>query len=183
MVSSFKALAQQVFWSPPSVGFKINVDAAIDSSRKCFGVGIVIRDCQGDLIFVAAMFFDLLFGIEAAELTGILLGIRWALSLNLALVVVDFDALNMVRLCAGLSFTCSDLDNIVQDIHFLLEMYSWLSIAFVPRLGNNVAHCVVKWAVWNSSSCCWASSFPDWLLKLVKRETAPGVSCASCGSD
>ncbi|KAL5829614.1 hypothetical protein ACOSQ3_019082 [Xanthoceras sorbifolium] len=133
----------------------------------------------GALIFVAARFYDLLYGVEAAEFSAILLGLQWALSLNLAPVAVESDALNMVRLCCGFSFSYSNIDNIIQDVRFLLERHSFLSICFVSRLGNNVAHCVSKWAVGNPSSCCFDASFPAWLLKLARGEVVSGFVAGS----
>ncbi|KAH7571051.1 hypothetical protein JRO89_XS05G0244900 [Xanthoceras sorbifolium] len=121
-------------WSPPSVGFKINVDTAIDSPQKRFGVGVIIRNVLGVPIFAAARCFEVLYGVEAAEASAIV------------------------------------------DVRFLLELYPFFSVS--PRLGNFVAHGLAKWAVGSVSSCCWASSFPEWLLKLIRVDG--GSVCSSC---
>lgn len=36
--------------APPDGMYKINWDVAIDSKNMCMGIGIIVRDCEGQLI-------------------------------------------------------------------------------------------------------------------------------------
>ncbi|KAH7570943.1 hypothetical protein JRO89_XS05G0228700 [Xanthoceras sorbifolium] len=119
---------------------------------------VFIKDVKGVPIFAAARCFEMLCGVEAAEASAVLVGLHWAASLNLNPVLIESDALNVVML-------------------FLLELYPSFSVLFVPRLGNNIAHCITKWVVGSVSSCCWASNFPDWLLKCIRNDG--GLVCSS----
>ncbi|KAL5862339.1 hypothetical protein ACOSQ4_003635 [Xanthoceras sorbifolium] len=55
-------------WSPPSAGFKFNVDAAVDAASGRFSVGIVARDQWGCLQSAAALIFPSFFSVAARKL-------------------------------------------------------------------------------------------------------------------
>ncbi|KAL5754048.1 hypothetical protein ACOSP7_022268 [Xanthoceras sorbifolium] len=127
----------------------------------------------GLLVFAAGQFFDNFFDVEFAEAKPIQLGISCAYFLQLSRAVIEYDALNVVRLCCGAGISLAEVDNIVQDVIFLLGLNHSFSVAFFPRLENNVAHCIAKRAVSGCVSCSWSSSFPDWLLKLIRVDVCP----------
>ncbi|KAL5859820.1 hypothetical protein ACOSQ4_001116 [Xanthoceras sorbifolium] len=87
--------------------------------------------------------------------------------LNLSPVVIESDALNVVRLCNGLSFSLADIDSLGQDIFLCSSDSRVFSFVYGPRSCNSVAHSVAKWAVNSCSSVSWSSCFPVWLSKLV----------------
>ncbi|KAL5734643.1 hypothetical protein ACOSP7_032504 [Xanthoceras sorbifolium] len=156
-------------WKAHLSGFKVNVDAAVDVKMRCFNVGVIVRDTAGQPLFAAAKSFDYLFDVEVSEGRAILEGIESVVFLHLSNVIIESDALNLVKLCNGLLCSLAEVDNVVQDVQFLLGLHPSFSVAFVSRVGNNVTHCLAKWAVGNFSSCSWfVSSFPDWLLKLIR---------------
>ncbi|KAL5779745.1 hypothetical protein ACOSQ2_010482 [Xanthoceras sorbifolium] len=161
-------------WSPPSTGFKFNVDAAVDTASGRFGVGIVARDQWGCLKSAAALIFPSFFSVAAAEARAIFEGFKLAVSSNLSHFFVESDSLKIVQLCGGFSSTRCEVDSIVQDILYHFGCFAD-SLAFVFRICNNVAHCLAKWALRSSSNSVWFCSFPNWLLKLVKEDFCSSV--------
>ncbi|KAL5798070.1 hypothetical protein ACOSQ2_002890 [Xanthoceras sorbifolium] len=157
-------------WSPPSAGFKFNVDAA---SGK-FGVGIVARDQWGCLKSTATLIFLSFFSVAVAEARAVFEGFKLAVSSSLSPFFVESNSLEIVKLCGGFSSTRCEVDSIVQDILFHFGCFTD-SLAFVSRNCNNVAHCLAKWALRSSSNSVWFCSFPDWLLKLVKEDFCSSV--------
>ncbi|KAL5738056.1 hypothetical protein ACOSP7_030817 [Xanthoceras sorbifolium] len=62
--SNFSPQFPQVLLSllkPPTLGFKIDMDAATNSADNNFGVGVVVRDSQGVLVCTTALFFPFFF--------------------------------------------------------------------------------------------------------------------------
>ncbi|KAL5814340.1 hypothetical protein ACOSQ4_024981 [Xanthoceras sorbifolium] len=161
-------------WSPPSAGFKFNVDAAVDAASGKFGVGIVARDQWGCLKSAAALIFPSFFSVAVAEARAVFEGFKLAVSSSLSPFFVESDSLEIVKLCGGFSSTRCEVNSIVQDILFHFGCFAD-SLAFVSRNCNNVAHCLAKWALWSSSNSVWFCSFPDWLLKLVKENFCSSV--------
>ncbi|KAL5744461.1 hypothetical protein ACOSQ2_027577 [Xanthoceras sorbifolium] len=147
-------------WSPPSAGFKFNVDAAVDAASGKFGVGIVARDQWGCLKSAAALIFPSFFSVAVAKARAVFEGFKLAVSSSLSSFFVESDSLEIVKLCGGFSSTRCEVDSIVQDILFHFGCFAD-SLAFVSRNCNNVAHCLAKWALRSSSNSVWFCSFPD----------------------
>ncbi|KAL5752460.1 hypothetical protein ACOSQ2_022967 [Xanthoceras sorbifolium] len=127
----------------------------------------MVRNGNGILCAAASWFFCGGWSVEVAEATALLEGLKFAFSRNLFPLEVESDALNIVNLCKGVSHTRSDVDSIVFDVKFLLSSFDCISISFVPRSCNGVAHGVAKRVLFCNSSVVWLFSFSDWLLKLV----------------
>ncbi|KAL5830904.1 hypothetical protein ACOSQ4_016258 [Xanthoceras sorbifolium] len=154
-------------WSPPSSGFKINVDAAVDAASGRFGVGFVIRNHQGRLKAASSLVFRDFFSVVAAEAKAVLEGFRLTVASCFFPFCVESDFLQVVNLCSGISSSRCEEDSVIQDI---LSQFGSLvsSISFISRSCNFVAHSLAKWAIGVSLNSAWSCSFPDWLLKLVK---------------
>ncbi|KAL5746129.1 hypothetical protein ACOSP7_027275 [Xanthoceras sorbifolium] len=88
-----------LFGSLILLGFKVNVDAATNISECCFGVGIVIRNSLGCVVFAAAFFYLMFFNVEVSEARAILVGILCAGKKGFSLVCVESDA-SIVNLCS-----------------------------------------------------------------------------------
>ncbi|KAL5850133.1 hypothetical protein ACOSQ4_008146 [Xanthoceras sorbifolium] len=103
-------------WSPPSTGFKVNVDAAVDAVSSRFGVGIVIRDQQGCLKAASSLVFRDFFSVVAAEAKAVLEGFRLAVVSCFSPFCVESDSLQVVNLCSGLSSSRCEEDSVIQNI-------------------------------------------------------------------
>ncbi|KAH7575609.1 hypothetical protein JRO89_XS02G0162200 [Xanthoceras sorbifolium] len=73
-----------VRWSrPTSGGFKINSDAALNSSSKLVGLGAVIRDSNGNVMAACAKRLHLLCSAAHAEALALLCGVQLAINAGL----------------------------------------------------------------------------------------------------
>ncbi|KAK3228215.1 hypothetical protein Dsin_008077 [Dipteronia sinensis] len=74
---------------------------------------------------------------------------------------VELDAKVVVNWINSQTLLCSDIGNVVSDIHHLLELAHFESIVFIPIKANQVAHGLAK----NSLSCVedlfWLEDFPS----------------------
>ncbi|KAK2650809.1 hypothetical protein Ddye_018298 [Dipteronia dyeriana] len=83
---------------PPDRGFKINVDTTVDSYKRYFGIGVVVRNADGLPVTVVTKFFDVFFTMEVAEAQAILEGVLTAVNNCLWPSCIESDALNIVNL-------------------------------------------------------------------------------------
>ncbi|KAL5781729.1 hypothetical protein ACOSP7_006758 [Xanthoceras sorbifolium] len=150
-----------------SVGFKVNVDATTNISEGCFGVGVVIRNSMGLIIFAAAFFYPMIFRVEVFEAKTILVGILCAGKKCLKPFCVESDALSVVQLCYGVDVSRAEIDLIVQDISVFKARYGTSFIGYMHRSCNIVVHSLAKRAVICKVFSCWEAPFPAWLSKLV----------------
>lgn len=134
-------------WMKPPVHFlKCNVDAAIFSSKGYAGFGCIIRDHLG---YVIAATHGRLPGIQnpsLAEALGIREALSWIKSLNLSNILVESDALLIVKALNSFSpDSSSSVGLIVEDcISLALEIHCFFLFVFVRRSANQVTHALVK---------------------------------------
>ncbi|KAK3222245.1 hypothetical protein Dsin_009270 [Dipteronia sinensis] len=82
-----------VKWFPPCPGFfKINCDAAIDTTKLRVGIGIFIRDSNGFVMASSSQVFDASFSAQVAEAMAILMAIVFSNDCGLYPCVLKSDA-------------------------------------------------------------------------------------------
>ncbi|KAK3205554.1 hypothetical protein Dsin_019600 [Dipteronia sinensis] len=86
-------------WKPPSDGFyKVNINASLDVANHGIGIGLVIRDHQGFVMASSSQRLEVCFSPQIAEAMAIKRGIQFAFDTGLVLVVVESDALSVVKM-------------------------------------------------------------------------------------
>ncbi|KAL5779610.1 hypothetical protein ACOSQ2_010347 [Xanthoceras sorbifolium] len=136
---------QKVGWLPlVEAGFKLNVDASVDSAGDRFGCGIIVRNAAGNPCLAATSVFPGSLGVEIAEVKALEEGLKLAIVHNLLPLVVESDASNVVSLSNNSVSSRAEVDNIVQDIKILCLGFGLDPISFVPRCCNKVAHVLAK---------------------------------------
>ncbi|KAL5778514.1 hypothetical protein ACOSQ2_009251 [Xanthoceras sorbifolium] len=106
---------------PPAAVFKLNVDASCDVLSGCSGLGVVVRNVSGIVVFAAAVPLKFCGDVEVAKARAILAGIQLAAERGLLPLLVETDSLNVFRLCNGDLLSRSDVENIIFDIQFLMS--------------------------------------------------------------
>ncbi|KAL5741464.1 hypothetical protein ACOSP7_028196 [Xanthoceras sorbifolium] len=167
-------------WQPPvGLVLKMNVDAALNKSSGQVGLGIVIRNCYGDLVLAVGISSSYVFDVAEAEAKAVLEGVRLASARGLVPLCIESDSQCVVKLCNGISSTRCCLDNIIHDIQVLCRSLDIVSISHVFRGCNSVAHSIAKWALGRNSSTIWFSVFLPWLRKIVLSDVV--VFASPCG--
>ena len=156
------------FWVPPLQGFlKANVDAAVFPDGF-IGVGGVLRSYDGS--FVGACQHRLLgyFSPKTAELIAIREVLSWIKRLGYDQIVLESDALTVVK--ALLSSSTSDFSSfgsLVDDCKFLIAEMNSVSVSFVPRSANSVAHLIARAASTISDRMRWLSTPPQLIVHTL----------------
>ncbi|KAL5857273.1 hypothetical protein ACOSQ3_004731 [Xanthoceras sorbifolium] len=88
------------FWTPPpSLCFKLNVDASCDTVKGRVGISVVVRNEKGEAVFAAAVPVRHCGVIEVAEAKAVLTGLQLVSERGFFPLQVESDALNVIRLC------------------------------------------------------------------------------------
>ncbi|XP_030494821.2 uncharacterized protein LOC115710603 [Cannabis sativa] len=139
-------------WVPPiENNVKVNVDAAIFEASRQFGVGWVARDARGLLIHGHTKLFNVQATPELAEAVGIREALSWIKSSGLQQVVLETDCLSIVQALRSSIVMISTFGQVVNECKALLNDLRTISIYFIHRSANTVAHELARASV----------SFPD----------------------
>ncbi|KAL5826596.1 hypothetical protein ACOSQ3_018435 [Xanthoceras sorbifolium] len=135
------------------------------------GLGMVVRNAGGDVVLAAALSFKGGTSVVVGEAQAVLEGILLAGNRGFRPLLVESDCLNVVNLCNSNITVLCEIGNVVRDIKLALGWFEVLSIGFVPRVSNSVAHGIARWALGFNCSTIWSCNFPSWLVNLVSGDS------------
>jgi ribonuclease HI len=132
-------------WTPPPADTVwVNVDAALFSSTKRMGVGVVIRNHIGECL---AAHSELIPDVTAPELAEAL-AVRRALALTREegynKVMLATDCLSVVQRINNSTLDRSFLGVVIQDIKMEASKFTSYSFFHVPRKRNESAHVLAR---------------------------------------
>ncbi|KAM6584214.1 hypothetical protein CsatB_011216 [Cannabis sativa] len=128
-------------WQPPhGDSFKVNVDAAIFANTTQFGFGFVVRNSQGLLIEGVTKRFNGSATPEFVEALGVKEALSWIKRNQPTQVILETDCLVFVQALRSSIDMISMFGQVVNDCKALLKELQNVSIFFIRRSANKVAH-------------------------------------------
>ncbi|KAK3204209.1 hypothetical protein Dsin_018255 [Dipteronia sinensis] len=140
-------------------------DAALDLGRNCVGLGIIIHDCFGEVMAVAAMRVNAGYSPLVAEAVALLRGMEFAWDTGLHPAVVESDALGVInQVNSGCEHTrmfpnLSDVGLVIQNICSRMSAGGFLDVQHVSRNVNQAAHTIAKLALMLDEDRVWLEDF------------------------
>lgn len=142
-------------WVASDIGsLKINVDASVLDNADSFSVGMVIRNHQGTFIRGRTMKFNGRVQVLEAELVGILEAIRWSAEFQRHTITIESDSLCSVQAIKGRDQNQLEAGLLVDQCRDMLKSREWVSLSFVKKQANRVAHLLARLP-------CTLNSFTD----------------------
>ncbi|XP_015387366.2 uncharacterized protein LOC107177674 [Citrus sinensis] len=158
-------VSKQDQWCPPPVGYyKVNVDVAVHTEQQLTGLGVVIRNPQGQVIVAAVKSTKFQDNVTEAEVEAVKWGLEIALKLRLAAVIIETDCIEVANLANSKTSSRKEIVWTISDIHSYKEKFQSLSIQHVPRCCNNCAYSLAKRALRSSETVTWKDNFPPDVL-------------------
>ncbi|XP_075659274.1 uncharacterized protein LOC142629186 [Castanea sativa] len=131
----------EVAWTPPTFpSYKVNVDAARFMAQKAVGVGVIIRDHEGNFIAGLSQIFHAPLGTVEAEGKAFEAGIIFAKQMGIRDLVLEGDSLIVVQALKQVSNAPLTVSSLIYGI--LAECNDFRKVCFshVKRQGNRPAH-------------------------------------------
>uniref|UniRef100_A0A803P8Z3 RNase H type-1 domain-containing protein n=1 Tax=Cannabis sativa TaxID=3483 RepID=A0A803P8Z3_CANSA len=169
-IFAWKAINDALPVATSLVKRKLNVDAAVDTSRNVMGVGAVIRTSSGSV--VAALSKQLVGNFKSHEMEALALfhSLNWALQQQLSLSQVETDALMVATALQAPFNSKSAFNDILVDISCLLSFFPNVTVSHVKRTANQAAHGLVKFALGVDETCYWFEDIPHFIYSVIVDE-------------
>lgn len=132
-------------WSRPPKGvFKVNFDAALFENIGSAGIGVAIRDIEGEIITTLSQRIPLPFSVDMAEAMAACRALLFAQELSLSKVMMEGDCLRVVS-ALNSSVNCNTLyGNVVEETRRQACQIHFCRFIHLCRGGNKLAHALVR---------------------------------------
>ncbi|XP_023920453.1 uncharacterized protein LOC112031983 [Quercus suber] len=157
-------------WSPPPPGvFKINVDGSSSDIEESSSIGVIIRDCKGQIVAAFCKPLQSHYTAELVEVFALEQGIRLAQESQLSRVIFESDALTVINAVNDSAFGAPH-GHIIQDISHAQTSFSFCSFRHLNRDFNLAAHELAQFARRNRSVHLWKGVTPSFLVPFVQAD-------------
>ncbi|XP_060964189.1 uncharacterized protein LOC133033466 [Cannabis sativa] len=132
-------------WSRPGANtIKVNIDAAIFDSNGTYSFVCVARDANGHFVEAITRCRAGIVTPELAEAMGVREALSWIKQRDWQEAVVETDCLSVVQAIRSDLPLLSYFGSIVSDCKMFLEQLRGVSVIFIRRSANRVAHALAR---------------------------------------
>ncbi|XP_045831441.1 uncharacterized protein LOC123922796 [Trifolium pratense] len=133
-------------WQKPHTGrYKCNIDASFSVRQNKVGIGMCIRDDQGQFVLAKTEWMSPITNTDIGEALGLLSALKWVHDLQLENVDFELDSKNVVTSFHSKHNNVSELGDVIRDCVRLHKTYFRnSSVEFIRRQANEVAHALAR---------------------------------------
>ena len=132
-------------WRPPENNFyKVNFDVATFRSTDSAGIGVILRDCAGEVIGALSMPISMPQTVADVEALVCRQAVKFATEIGLTRVVIEGDSAVIVNALTMPNGDQTSYGNIIEDICALASGFQLVEFHHVTRACNSVADALAK---------------------------------------
>jgi ribonuclease HI len=163
--------ARQQRWSPPPTGLiKINWDVALNIKEGCIGMGIVARNCMGEVMGAKSVIRPIMVDPKIAEAMAALWTVLFCKEVGFIDVIIEGDATQVLDEINSpppyLSNTGQFTESIIKEINGLHTV----KFNHVHRELNGAAHALAKVAAEQKMNMEWLEKSPVCISNIIDRK-------------
>ncbi|XP_024041999.1 uncharacterized protein LOC112099126 [Citrus clementina] len=166
-MESSKAERAKQWKPPPKNWYKANVDAAIDNQRQRVGLGVVVRNDNGDIVAAAIKPSTFNGEVSFAEAEAIEWEMQVAGSAGITSVIFESDCQVAVDLANNRKGSKTEIFWVISEIKSRIKDFQEVKFQHTPRSGNVNAHTLAKIALKGSDSVVWLGNIPTQIRCLI----------------
>jgi ribonuclease HI len=161
-------------WTKPPLGWaKLNVDGSWSEDADIGGIGMVLRDDAGEIIFTACRHLPSCHIPLEAELQACADGLNLALLWSDLPIILESDCLMATKMITDLDLDRSHLAGLVKEVKELCCGKRTCRIVHISRELNGVSHSLAKFSRLNSCTEFWFRSGPDVSRLACNQDNTP----------
>ncbi|XP_042956310.1 uncharacterized protein LOC122292152 [Carya illinoinensis] len=159
-------------WRKPPVGrYKLNWDAALDTSRGLTGIGALVRDWNGKVLGSVRTYRQLNLSPLSAEAYALMVAIQFCKDHGFTNIICEGDSLQVVRKMKSFEEDWSQEGLIIEDAKTLLKSFSYWDIIHTKRDSNMAADLLAKDALNNVIDVCDLGLIPNCIAQVVSYDS------------
>ncbi|XP_042973040.1 uncharacterized protein LOC122304840 [Carya illinoinensis] len=155
---------------PDAMVCKVNWDAALDVKNKQVGIGIIVRDSEGEILAYLCSKLSIVVKAVVVEAYALRRAMFSYLELGLQKVMLEGDSQVVVKDTNDNVDIWADYVVIIEDTRRLMKNNMSWSVNFIHREANNLAHSLAKMALTCAEEIVWMEEAPPQIMSSVLRE-------------
>ena len=169
----FRQLPMAVEESCPLVGLvKINFDGAIFGASNMSGIGVVIRDSNGDVLASCSQKIRQAYKAEKIEALAAFKALSFAFELGFHSAILEGDSLGLIQALKSKERSLSPMGLLIEDVKVLANNFVRLLYSHVKRNGNRVAHSLDRNALCIPDFQIWMEDIPSHIVLILQFDVA-----------
>ncbi|XP_042992296.1 uncharacterized protein LOC122318762 [Carya illinoinensis] len=162
---------RDVRWNrPKELSVKANWDAAVDKKERNVGIGVVIRDEEGEILVATREHMSYVTDGAIAESFALRKAMEVCRDLNFNNILFEGDAQNIVNVVNVETKDMTRYGSVIEDVNSLLKGREKWSVSFVFREANEAAHVLAREALLFHSEIVWIEKVPDCIRSIIVKE-------------
>ena len=153
-------MTQQRWMPPPANLVKINFDGAVFSKENYSGVGVVIRDENGQVLGSCTKHLPQAY--SAMEVKAM------AAATGVTQIILEGDSLAVIKALREGEQLLSPIGLLLVDVRMLSQSFQKLFYSHSKREGNSVAYSVARYASSIPNFLVWMENVPPRIQSLVQ---------------
>ena len=145
---------------PPLLNLKVNFDGSVFRDDNRAGVGVIIRDWNGQVVMYMAETFPLPFLVTAMEVIATTKALLFANDLDLPSIVLESDSKITIDALAGENSSLAEYGHLVDEAKELAKDFMYIEFSHVLRQKNSAAHNIARHARHVSEYSVWMEDVP-----------------------
>ena len=136
-----------VKWHPPNHPlYKLNADAAVLNELNATGMGMVVRDWEGNVLAAMSKRFLAPLATLEAEAKSMEVAVQFAWEMGFKEVVCETDSLGLYQMLLGTTEAPTCIETIVTSILLLTQNFRCILFNHVKRQDNKPAYILAQFA-------------------------------------
>ncbi|XP_042980176.1 uncharacterized protein LOC122310347 [Carya illinoinensis] len=161
-------MSKVVRWHPPPSDFmKLNIDGAAFPKHSVAGVGVVLRNHNGEVVVACSKVEKEVSSTEFIEAVALLRDLQLCIQWGVPKLMFETNFLILVNALNENSECLIDFAFILQDIRRLMAAFQEVKVVHVNRLDNLVAHLLAKHAWLIDDICMWCDFCPPFVSQAI----------------
>ena len=155
-------------WSPPgSSMMKTNFDGALFGESDQAGLGVVIRNSEGQVMAALSEKIQKPHSVQSVELLAARRAITFCIETGFQNSIFEGDSKLVIKLLRGMGLVKSQDGHIIKDILSYANSLQSFSFSHVSRQGNVVAHALAQKARLSFPLLAWMEFVPSSISSFV----------------
>ena len=158
-------------WNPPEPGrYKVNFDGAVFENSGEAGIGVIIRNCNGEPMAALCQRIPYPHSVIAVEASAAKAATQLAIDVGIIEVEIEGDSLSVVTALLDPSPCLALFGQLIEDTKQLAQSLHFACFQHVKRAGNSVAHALAKKARNSKSLEIWLEFVPPDIFPILCKD-------------